>query len=624
MRYLLLSIILLLAPLVSQGEPIVELRMYNEEFAKPGNRKPTVSIDSSGFDLSLWDGEAQIFFGLTNILFPFADTVIVDTVNGFPRVELKSSMFSYRFYAQPNGAFEWEAIIENNMPGNKNSITFPIQSNGLNYFYQDSLTQAQVDSGHGRPDSVVGSYAVYHDGTDMSKGTGKAFHIYRPKAWDALNDTVWVDMLIEGDSTMTLSLESKWLKDATYPVTIDPLFGYDTVGGSWLTFSDYQLQVISARLSPSQSGAIRIDSVLVYARRAITSLLVMGYLKGAVYNYNPDEAVCSLQVVSVDSVEVDNVTPQWWNLSMPSDTLRACCEYMVGFQAKNKSGPSQLRVFYDEGSVGDVWVVADSDFDPPVTLTGVSKSTNYLFSAKAYYTVVSSDTLIVLRSAGDDSTGWEDTYIHEGYKTTNYSTAVESWWGDFWNDDMFVLSRQSALVGVVPNGQHCDSAMYCMVILVQTGTDTVFAEVYRVLQDWIIDQVTWNKYSTGNWGTAGALEDGVDRLATAEQADDIIREPHTEWFSYIDGDSIAATDTVMAQLDPNTIDDISDGTLTNNGWLFQFDISTTVGVAIRAYTRDYDSDAGNKFLRRPFLRIYCSDDEEEPSEGQVIMIMGSS
>jgi hypothetical protein len=40
-------------------------------------------------------------------------------------------------------------------------------------------------------------------------------------------------------------------------------------------------------------------------------------------------------------------------------------------------------------------------------------------------------------------------------------------------------------------------------------------DAYRLLRNWVVSQVTWNEYSTGNpWTIPGALGTGTDRIAT--------------------------------------------------------------------------------------------------------------
>ncbi len=403
------------------------------------------------------------------------------------------------------------------------------------------------------------------------------------------------------------------------PSSFAQIFGYDTVGITFGTFNDYSVVLMPMRLSPPQGGAIRIDSVLVYARSAISA--VKGYLKGVVYNYNAVPAECSLQVVSDDSVLVDSDTPKWWNLPMPSDTLRACREYMVGFQAKNHDGAAQLRVFLDDGSAGDKWFVGDSDFDPPTSLAGATTTLADLNSVKAYYTVVSTDTLVVVDPEGADSTNWYDSYIYSGGPTSNFGTGIWMQHGVTSGDDFYTLTKYTSMSSIVPSGKKCDSAWLAFKIFTIEGaskTDSLWFDVRRVLPFWQEADVTWNKrLSLDNWTTAGALSEGNDILATPEQADSVCRcVRQVGWSLTWDSVMCNVDDTLLFQLAPNTIDSMSSGDLGAYGWKVQFDLTRSSDVSQRVFTRNR-----SPFSDRPYMYIYCSD-IPAAGGGQIIMISG--
>jgi hypothetical protein len=105
-----------------------------------------------------------------------------------------------------------------------NQIIFPIEANNLNFFYQPPLT-AEVKIGEDgvvsctqtdcydkngksvnhRSENIVGSYAAYYkdekSGDFSQMGgknykAGKAFHIYRPKIFDAAKNEIWGELKI--------------------------------------------------------------------------------------------------------------------------------------------------------------------------------------------------------------------------------------------------------------------------------------------------------------------------------------------------------------------------------------------------------------------------------------------
>jgi len=219
----------------------------------------TVEIAEQTFKVKAWDAEMSI--GLSSELTPLSVTGrSVTTVNLKDRVLISAEECSHDIYAINDGALEW-SIIYKEHPG-KNVFTYPIETNGLEFWYQphevvpdspEVIAAFMEQFGEYippyRPDSVKGSYAVYHatkynnhiraDGTEENYGTGKAFHIYRPKAWDSKADTVWCEIKVDVKAgTLVLTVPQVFLDKAKYPVTIDPTFGYTGVGASNVTISN--------------------------------------------------------------------------------------------------------------------------------------------------------------------------------------------------------------------------------------------------------------------------------------------------------------------------------------------------------------------------------------------------
>jgi len=134
------------------------------------------------------------------------------------------------------GGFEFEIILRGIPASNK--FLIDIDSKGLDFFYQPQLTLMEIAQGFHQPDNAIGSYAVYHstkgiwhpnkaDGVKYK--SGKAFHIYRPKAIDAVGKEIWGELSLNAGE-LTITIDRTWLKLATYPVIIDPNFGYESTG----------------------------------------------------------------------------------------------------------------------------------------------------------------------------------------------------------------------------------------------------------------------------------------------------------------------------------------------------------------------------------------------------------
>lgn len=127
---------------------------------------------------------------------------------------------------------------------------------GVVVAYQPELTPEEIADGCIRPDHVVGSYAVF-DATGAKVG-----HLYRPFAVDANGKKMWLDMRITPDpqsgqpiqqGTITVTGAAAWFAAAKYPVTIDPTFGYTSVGGTG-TAPGGNTQFTAGPFSPASDG----------------------------------------------------------------------------------------------------------------------------------------------------------------------------------------------------------------------------------------------------------------------------------------------------------------------------------------------------------------------------------
>jgi len=160
-------------------------------------------------------------------------------------VKYKTKDYEVHQYNKPeageDGGFEFEWVLDKKPKSNIFNAT--IQSKELNFFYQPELTKKEKKEGSSQPDNVVGSYAVYHKTKrnnqigGKSYKTGKAFHIYRPEAIDAKGARVWCELNIDEQAgILTVTVPDEFLNNASYPVKVDPTFGYTTKGGTNLSW----------------------------------------------------------------------------------------------------------------------------------------------------------------------------------------------------------------------------------------------------------------------------------------------------------------------------------------------------------------------------------------------------
>ena len=83
-----------------------------------------------------------------------------------------------------------------------------------------------------RPVEYVDSLAVYHSykiGNEAK--AGKIMHIPRPKCVDKLGAVGW-GKISYVDGNLIILLPEEYMKNAEYPVVVDPTFGYTSIGGT--------------------------------------------------------------------------------------------------------------------------------------------------------------------------------------------------------------------------------------------------------------------------------------------------------------------------------------------------------------------------------------------------------
>lgn len=161
---------------------------------------------------------------------------------------------SHTFTINEEGGVEFDVVLERQP--SSNVFEFPVEGEGLNFYYQGALdpehpTWADGD-GDGaadlfRPEMVVGSYAVYYaeqegmlknEETAEKYKVGKAFHVYRPRVTDNGGSAVWGELDYDAErSVLSVTVPEEWLTSAAYPVRIDPNIGYTTAGNSWWTLN---------------------------------------------------------------------------------------------------------------------------------------------------------------------------------------------------------------------------------------------------------------------------------------------------------------------------------------------------------------------------------------------------
>ena len=180
-----------------------------------------------------------------------------------------------------DGGYEIEVVLKEKPVSNK--LEFSIETKGLSFFFQPELTQKEKENGNIRPENVIDSYAVYYKNSPLNYNdgklyqAGKAFHIYRIKATDANGVSVWGKQNIDVIKKLhTIEIPQDFLDNATYPVIVDPTFGYTTLGessaisiGSYIygTTSTYSGGGVGTRATQIKSKDSEHERTLKYVKK---------------------------------------------------------------------------------------------------------------------------------------------------------------------------------------------------------------------------------------------------------------------------------------------------------------------------------------------------------------------
>lgn len=238
--------------------------------------------------------------------------------------------------------FEFDILLHEKPESN--TFTYNIDTNDLDFHYQAPLTEEEKEKGIMRPENIVGSYAVYYSKVEQPIYTtqeeadkyksGKAFHIYRPKAIDAKGDWTWGELHIDTDTgKMEVSFDKNWLDKAVYPVTVDPTIGNTNVGGS--TVSNGTLKGIKSSFLED----VTITSVSFYAQFKNTPI---NYMAG-LYTIGGEQLGTSASTPSTD------MTASWrtLTLSAPVDVRPGQYGAFYGDQET-----FNVTAYYDTGIAG--------------------------------------------------------------------------------------------------------------------------------------------------------------------------------------------------------------------------------------------------------------------------------
>jgi hypothetical protein len=213
-------------------------------------------------------------------------------------------------------------------------LDYPLDQ--LTWHKQLALTAEEVAEGLERPDNVVNSYAVYwpQAGRILNKSgdelvnyeTGKYCHVFRPKMIAGDGAELWLDQWIDGSSLAIEMPPSAWLDSHVGPWTLDPTFGYTSIGASNAAASTGFLRAFGT-FTPGSAGTLTSASIYgagtavnakigLYDDSSTTPNNLDGYGSGSFSSASPDwrELAANDEAVS---------TKPYW-LGLLSDAQISC------------------------------------------------------------------------------------------------------------------------------------------------------------------------------------------------------------------------------------------------------------------------------------------------------------
>jgi len=298
--------------------------------------KPQVKIQR-------WDNEVNFSMRAEEKL-----NAIVEEKKGI--IKYITSDYEVHQYEKPevseDGGFEFEWVL--NKKPESNILKATIQTKGLDFFYQPELTQEEIENGAERPENVIGSYAVYHKTKknnivgEQEYKTGKFCHIYRPKAIDKNGVENWCELNINEEvGELTVTVPQDFLDNASYPVIVDPTFGYTSTGGS--------ITYVSSG-SDTEAPGMKSGSALSGTLTAISAYMRVNSSTGGDYSWcfadtQPDSTWNKYQNYSPVSL---STTPAWVSKTGLSIAFSGASNVYVGIQLFYSGGAgSNPGVFYD-------------------------------------------------------------------------------------------------------------------------------------------------------------------------------------------------------------------------------------------------------------------------------------
>lgn len=398
------------------------------------------------FKSSLWDNEVNFSLGA---LVEQRSVVLVEDGKIKYKTESGLEVHMYELWHPArfeDGGFEFEWVL-NSIPltVNGNRFVATIQTKELEFYRQD---RKEIEKEGICLPEIDGSYAVYHASKahnrrrvvdwahtgdrripiweEKNYKTGKAFHIYRPRVFDARGRWAWCELHIDTQlELLTVTAPWDFLLSAAYPCYIDPTFGYTTSGAS---VSAATTQNISNTHASTRYTAVSGDTVTSFSV-IIGTTATLTTVEMAVYNFVsnlPNSRLATAEPITI------NTTGGTYNSGTVSQSLSAGTNYGPGIGRPGVTGVMAVR--FD--SIGGTERSVDASSALPATWTNAGIGTTR-FSFYATYTNISGNTWsMAVTDSGPDTMSanlkalvdWTMSVTDSGPDTMSASLKVGNDW----------------------------------------------------------------------------------------------------------------------------------------------------------------------------------------------------
>lgn len=250
-----------------------------------------------------------------------------------------------------DGGHEFAVVLERRPVSNV--LRFGVRSWGLDVFPQPDGSHAAYHS------SRAGNFEHPHaPWADRHYRAGKAFHVLRPWAEDAAGYRVNCELYLPANGVSVLTVPEWFLKDAEYPVLVDPTFGYTTAGGTHAVFAATAICSFVSQLTAAGGETVSdINAYIDDGSSGLTAGVVAVY---AVSGTTPGARVGSNAAITISG------SPQWRTASGLSLSLSASTNYSPaaggndpslapGFYRDSASGPTLAALRTSDGTLPSSW-----------------------------------------------------------------------------------------------------------------------------------------------------------------------------------------------------------------------------------------------------------------------------